>query len=306
MMARRDNLVSAETETQTLVPALKSLVQAIAIHSTKGDPADYRPFRASLNEVSEALQDGQSLEDVQRVVQTAASVMQDYGQKMTRRQHGHVAELRAGIKLLLEALEGLAVARPDRMRELQEIGQRLVTGKDLDELRRDKARLSECLQEVRKEAERQTEPDGGTALDGTTGHSGRPAAESALQEASSSEEPQCVVVMLVDRMRMYNVRYGRGAGDKVLNFFSSLVRRSFEDEPRLFRWTGPVFIMIRPGSVEKVQSQTRRVLEQKMEYDLDTGSRTVLLPIVARWTVFPMMVDARLAVNKIDSYAACG
>ena len=34
--------------------------------------------------------------------------------------------------------------------------------------------------------------------------------------------------MLVDRLPLYNRRYGREAGDKVLRYFVDFVRRSFD------------------------------------------------------------------------------
>jgi hypothetical protein len=62
--------------------------------------------------------------------------------------------------------------------------------------------------------------------------------------------------------------------------------------------------MLRPGSVEQAQPIIRRVLEQRIEYEVELAARTILLPIAARWEVVPMMSDPRLLVNKIDAIVA--
>jgi len=36
---------------------------------------------------------------------------------------------------------------------------------------------------------------------------------------------------------------------------------------------------------------------------VQTASRTILLPIAARWTVFPSMAAPRLLMHKIDAFA---
>jgi PleD family two-component response regulator len=132
----------------------------------------------------------------------------------------------------------------------------------------------------------------------------REAAEGALVAASAQEVPASAIVVVIDRIAVYNVRFGRAVGDKVLQFFTDYLLRSLPFEERPFRWSGPALLMVRPGTVEHVVSKVRRVLEQRVEYEVETDARTILLPIVARWDVLPMMTDARLVVNKIDSFVA--
>jgi hypothetical protein len=62
--------------------------------------------------------------------------------------------------------------------------------------------------------------------------------------------------------------------------------------------------MLRPGTPEQAAPIIRRVLEQRIEYEVELSARTILLPIAARWEVVPLMADARLVVNKIDSVVA--
>ena len=158
------------------------------------------------------------------------------------------------------------------------------------------------LFEIRQEAERRIETNADSAAkDAITDLRGRVAAEAALVEASVSPSPMCAVVLLLDRLQLYNQRYGREVGDKTLRFFAELLQRTFSSESTLFRWAGPALLMLRNGPVDKVQPEVRRVLESRIQYDCETGSRHLLLSIDASWWVLPMMVDARLMINKIDS-----
>jgi hypothetical protein len=47
-----------------------------------------------------------------------------------------------------------------------------------------------------------------------------------------------------------------------------------------------------------------RLMEVRCEHTVQTASRTILLPIAARWTVFPSMAAPRLLIHKIDAFEA--
>src|ERR1035438_1704669 len=114
-----------------------------------------------------------------------------------------------------------------------------------------------------------------------------------------------LIIIIIDRISVYNVRFGRGVGDKVLQFFADYLVQSLPSEAPPFRWSGPSVLMLRPGTAEQATPIIRRVLEQRVEYEVELAARTILLPIAARWEVVPLMADPRLVVNKIDSVVAC-
>jgi PleD family two-component response regulator len=172
-----------------------------------------------------------------------------------------------------------------------------------------KGRLSECLTGIRQEAERfrtaNGRSTGGDARkDHLTGLESREVAEAALAKACATEHPGCAVIIVIDRIAVYNVRFGRAVGDKVLQFFADHLIQALPFEGPPFRWSGPAVLMLRPGDAEQATSIVRRVLEQRIEYEVELDARTILLPIAARWEVVPMMADPRLVVNKIDSIVA--
>jgi diguanylate cyclase len=286
-----------------LLPVVKVLLTGMAIHPLKGHAEDYRVYRARIQKALDSLGDGPTLEEAYAQSEEAIHALRDHGLRTTKRLHLQDAELRAIVKMLMETLEELCIATPERTRQLLEVANQLGSAAEAEELRVVKASLADCLAVIRKEAERELSHTGGQhSADGITDLPGRPAAEAALVEACSAATPVCAVIMLVDRLSLYNRRYGHEAGDKVLRYFADSVRRSFDSPDAIYRWTGPAILLLREGTLDKVQAEARRILEPRLQFDFEVSSRTILLAIDACWSVLPMMVDPRLLINKIDAF----
>ena len=189
--------------------------------------------------------------------------------------------------------------------------------------------MSECLDRVLVEAQRQQaesalvagqlhrraapagEPEGATAapaeVDPTTGLPSRAQGEDAIAQACQSEDNAFVVVMVVNRMQAVNQSFGDHVGDAVLARFSGFVRQQLLPVDQVFRWSAPaVAALVRRGSADRVRSEVGALLAQKLEHPVSTPSRTVQLPISARWTVLPLSASPRLLFRKMDSFADLG
>jgi GGDEF domain-containing protein len=292
-----------ETEEKNLLPAIQTLVHGIAVHAVKGEPEEDRAFRARMHKVSETVSGQPSWMDVMATADSAVSAMRDHNERVQKYHRGLAVELRSVIQTFVSTLEDLTIAGPKLMRNLREIEKQLITATEPDGIRECKATLSKCLAEIREEAERHKQAEGGRlSLDPVTGLEGRPAAEAALAQACASDSPVCAVAVSIDRLSLYNRRYGRDVGDKVLHFFVEFVKRAFEGEITLYRWTGPAVMLLRRGSPDAIQAEMRRVFDPRLQFEVDSGSRSILLAIGASFLVVPMMVDPRLVVNKIDSF----
>jgi GGDEF domain-containing protein len=295
------NLAATLDSEQSLLEVARVLLRGIGAHSPKEDLNDHRQFCARLQQTSDYLAISSTPEARMSQAESALHSLRDYNIRLGKRQHLRNAELHAIIELLMGTLEDLSIAGKERMQQLKEIRRKLESANDVEELRTGKSSLTDCLLEVRKEAERQLE--GGLAdasKDLITNLENRPAAEAALIAAAASGTPFCVAVVVIDRLPLYNRRYGREVGDKVLHFFAEYMKHAFAPGVAMYRWTGPVLLVLVPGTMEKVQSAMRSILESKQQYECETGSRTILLSVDARWSVLPMMVDPRLLINKID------
>jgi GGDEF domain-containing protein len=273
------------------------------MHAVKGDPDEDRQFRTRMHKISEAVSGDPTWLEVMAAADSGVSALRDHNDRANKYQRAHVVELRAVIQMLVGTLEDLTIAGPLRMRELQEIQKQLNAASGPEALQVCKVSLSKCLGEIRDEAERHKQySDGHSQQDPITGLEARSAAETALTEACASETQACAVVVSIDRLSLYNRRYGRDVGDKVLLFFVEFVKRAFEPGVALFRWTGPAVLLLRHGSPDAVQAEMRRAFDPRLEFEVDSGSRSILLTIGVSWSVVPMMVDSRLVVNKIDAF----
>jgi GGDEF domain-containing protein len=296
---------SQGVEEKSLLPAIQGLLHGIAVHAVKGDPEDDRQFRTRLHKISESVAGEPPSTDILTSADSAVVALRDHNDRTSRYHHAEISELRSVIQILVGTLEDLAVAGPKLMARLREIEKQLTAVATPSAVREFKLNLSQCLTEIRSEAERHNHHSGAPgSLDPVTGLEGRPAAEAALAQACASATSICAVVLLVDRLALYNRRYGRDVGDKVLNFFVEFVKRSFQAGPDLYRWTGPALLLLRHGSPDGIQAEMRRSFDPRIEFEVDSGSRSILLTLGVDWSVLPMMVDPRLVVNKIDAFVS--
>ena len=284
-------------------------MEGISRHSVKGDIEEFRKFRSQIQHILQSLDEDRLPHEAYDSADEAVRLLKDYGHRTSKRLGQQSVELHAVIKMLLETFRDLAIAGPEKMRQLQDLGVVLESTSDGEKLAQCRAKLSGCLDEIRQEAERFKDAGGRTIFgdarkDHLTGLESREVAEVALTKACAAETPGCAVIIIIDRIAVYNVRFGRAVGDKVLQFFADYLIQSLPFEGPPFRWSGPAVLMLRPGTAEQAAPIIRRVLEQRIEYEVELSARTILLPIAARWEVVPMMSDARLVVNKIDSVVA--
>jgi len=277
------------------------LLQGIAANAIKGDPEQHRQYRAKMQKVSDLDGMREYVPELTMKAEIAINLFQHHCARTNEHFLAQLSELRSAIDLLVGTLSDLAVAKPEYTAQLREITKQMHTVGDAAALQQRKADLANCIAEIRQAAEIGVGNHADLAgKDPVTELDSRLAAENALTEACGSQSPTCAVVLLMDRLKLYNQRYGREVGDMALRFLAESMKKSFECEGQLFRWSGPVLLMLQPGPVDKVQPEVRRVMESRFQYDCETGSRHLLLSINATWWVLPMMVDPRLLVNKID------
>jgi hypothetical protein len=63
-----------------------------------------------------------------------------------------------------------------------------------------------------------------------------------------------------------------------------------------------IVLLRRPGRIEEVRRELALLMSYEFEYTIQTPSRSVLLPIVARWSVFPLIAAPHLLIRKIDTF----
>jgi GGDEF domain-containing protein len=100
--------------------------------------------------------------------------------------------------------------------------------------------------------------------------------------------------------------YGSEIGDQVLRYFAGHVQRNLAPEDRLFRWTGACLLVVAPRNVQlqMVLGEFGRLMERKLEFTAQTATRTVLLPINARWAVYEFTPSSQSSIEQIDAFAS--
>jgi hypothetical protein len=85
-----------------------------------------------------------------------------------------------------------------------------------------------------------------------------------------------------------------------------MIQQQLGEEDRLYRWGGPVLVALlhRPSGVEQVRSELSRALETAMQHTIQTPTRSIMIPITARWCLFPMTATARITAKRIDDFIA--
>jgi diguanylate cyclase (GGDEF)-like protein len=315
---------------RTLLHVIRLLIHGIGEHTLVGEPGDGARFHHCIQEVSEALTEDIEPEDLLVHAGSVVKALEDHNRLTSLQQAQHSAELQNMVKMLTSTVRSVVAAGDTNVSRLTEIETRVASASELDDVRLIKSNLSDCLNDIRNEAERQRKENDSTleqlgqaldqcrkqpkdlpettAHDPVTGLAQRPAAETALALASQGGAAAYAAVLVLDRLQAVNLRFGREVGDEVLNEFARTIRKKLSRADQLFRWNGPVLLALvnGPSSIEIVRTEIARIVETKLEHTIETTSRSIMIPIAARWAVFPMMAAPRLLYQRIDTFTAVG
>jgi len=320
--------LSTDNETErALLHVVHVLAQGIARHGGLGDADSRLRFQENIDRIVEAILGEITQEELLVQAGAAVTTLEEHRREFTRHQDLHHVEFQKMVKMLTSTVAVLSATGETNAGRLAEIEQQMVSASGLDDVRMIKSRLAECLSAIRKESERQRREvgetidrlrqglEGGerspdspeaTERDGVTGLPQRAAAEAALCNAGQAQGRAFAGVLVLDRLQALNTRFGRSVGDEVLAAFAATVAKQLPPVDRLFRWGGPALVTLvsHAGNIEQARGDIARIVEAKVEHSIETQSRSILIPIAVRWTVFPMMAAPRLLFQRIDTFAS--
>jgi diguanylate cyclase (GGDEF)-like protein len=303
---------------ETLLRVLRLLLQGVERHAIEGDPDDLGTFRIGMQRFANSLEGDPAAAEMLAQAGSVLNVLEDYNRRTARYLKRPAGEWQAVVTMLLSAMGGMLSTGGEKAARLQEIAGRVRSAAALEEVHRIRLQLAEWLAEFHLDTGRQKEPDNRTTAppeadlppppagnDSVTGFSTRPQAEEALVQAWQTDPPSYVAVMTLDRLPIFNMRFGHSVGDEVLRYFGEFLQGRLRPGDRIFRWSGAALLVLlpRPNRLEIVRDEVARLMDVRCEHTVQTASRTVLLPIAARWTVFPSMAAPRLLIHKIDAFA---
>jgi len=307
---------------QALMRVIQLLLQGIGLNAVEGDPEAYTRFRQNIDQVVTRIDEAMTAAELLPLAASALKLLDDHNRRTTTYLKLKAVELQSMVRMLASTIGSISEVGDENVRRLKDIEQQVESASQIEDVRQVKAKLGECLQQIRQEAERQrTEtvrtverlsqglesaqpsrpPPAGT--DPGTGLPNRADAEIALAKACRDEAPAFAVAVQIDRIQIFNARFGYEVGDEILKYFAGFLRKQWPGKDLLFRWNDSTILALifRPSRLERVRDEVGRVMEHKYEHTVQTASRTVLLPISLRWAVVPMMAPPLLLVRNIDS-----
>jgi GGDEF domain-containing protein len=315
-----------ETDGAGLMRVIRLLIQGIALHAVEGDPVDYQSFRGDMQEQLDVVEGDPSPADLMVSVGAILKSLEGYNARTTRHLRMQGAELHHMIAMLTRTVAMLGAGSQESVVRLREIEGQLEKASAIEDVRVLKARLADCLESIRNETKRQktdssrtvaslqeeiretrtriSAAGAGPVLDPTTGLPARAAAQAALAEWSLNPKPPYAGLFIVDRILLFNSRFGYEVGDRVLKAYLEELRSRLPTGDQLFRWSGPAFLVLlhRADRIEKVREQLRFLLPGKIERNFELSKRSVLLSISATWAVFPIAPPLEGLIEQLDSF----
>jgi diguanylate cyclase (GGDEF)-like protein len=296
------------------------LLRGMGVHAVEGDPDRFRAFRAAMEESADSL--GQAVTDAAALVLVSAALrsLEEHNRGAEDYLHAGGNDLRGMVKMLTAAIGEFSSAGDQNVKNLRQIENRVASASQSQDIRAIKSHLSTCLQEIRKESERQKAAVASTvlrlqqdvehartgAIDPTTGLPPRSKAVECIGRICAARAPAFAACMVIDQMQSVNVTFGSDVGDQVLRYFAGYIRRSLPEKDEVFRWAGACLVAILPRESDAagVKKEMARILEQRIEYSVETPSRNALLPIKPRWALIPFPELRQELIAQIDGFAS--
>lgn len=295
-----------------LLRLVQLLLQGIETHAVKGDAADYQKFKEDMQKVQEELGEQPAASEVLVLAGGVIKLLEEYNNRTSKFIHAQCAELQAIVGMLTKTMTTVASGSEGSITRLQSIEKQLHKASMIEDFQTAKLRMAECLDTLRVEIVHQREESAQTvsSLKGEiekwqertvakpgqrtgqpSGVPERAEAEAALVAAAKENRRVFAVIFVVERVSLVNSRFGYAVGDQLLQFFAEHLARSFSSSDKLYRWSVPSFLLLveRRESAEKVRAEIMRVTSQRLSQTVQVGARSVLLPVAANWTMFPVL-----------------
>jgi GGDEF domain-containing protein len=328
MVSIKRHMAQSEQET-ALRQVITLLLDGIATRVAQGDRNEYETFQNNMLRIKSEAEADAAPDALLVGAGSAVQALGDYAQHTTRFIRKQGAELQNIISMLTRTVISIGAGGDRSVQRLQEIGKKLESAVELEDVQILKARLGDCLDTVREEcAQQKTEADElisslhreievtkeratdltqSQDLDPVTGLLVQEAAEAALQVLVKKGGRRYLVTAVINRMQPINARFGHAVGNQVLRTFKEFFEKQITPGDRLFRWNGPALVALleRTESLETVRSEVRKMLDVTInDVMFDVGGRQVLIPISAAWSVFMLIPPITTATKQIQTFIA--
>ena len=321
--------LSRDTEAETAYRRIIGLfLQGISLHSVEGDKADHERFREDIEKCLAVLSPETPVSELLVVVGGALRAMEEYNQRTSKFVRRQNTELQHMLAMLTQTVISIGAGSEQSVKRLQNIEKSIESTQAVEDIQILKLRLSECLEAVRDEAIRQ-QRDGQDAieslkkelqssqelmgctevkvdLDGATGLHGKAEADRAIRAAMESPQGKFVVIAVCSRVQAVNARFGYAVGDKILQALAEHFKKGLAARDQLFRWQGPALLALieRSERIDRVRTEIRQFADLRLDKTIEVGQRTVLIPISATWSIYPLIPPLDAFLKQLDAFTA--
>ncbi|MBL8212465.1 MAG: diguanylate cyclase [Bryobacterales bacterium] len=329
MISIKKYLNRPSSSEDTLRRVLTLLMQAIELHTVEGDADDYRRFRSSMQIALTGFGPESTADQLLVMAGAVTTAVREYSERTSRFIRTQVAEYHRIVHLLTETVSHCAQGDERALGRLKSLEEQLQRAAQVEDVRELRIELGHCLaslqasvQEQKEEAAKaerlraavdavcrpvvQEEP----RREGQARGSGNfdLLTQELVREAVGNrprDRLQYVLVLVVDKFAALQTRFGPELADRILWLLKRDVKRRLNDQDRLYRWHGAVFVglLSRDYRLAEVSAEMARAVSSKFEEHVEVGQRSILLTASVNWTVFPMEGPDGEILRKIDEFA---
>ncbi len=321
--------LSQSEETAALHSVILLLLNGIATKTVTGDRTEYDSFQTNMRRIQETAGADATPEVLMVLAGSAVQALEDYGQRTTKFIRKQGAELQNIISMLTRTVISIGAGSDRSVQRLREIGSRLASAVELEDVQQLKVKLSDCLDNVQEECQRQKSEAESVVnslqreiassqeragaftqaqdVDPVTGLLLQEAAEAFFQEVVRKPGKRYLVTAVVNRMQPINARFGHVVGNQVLRTFKEFFEKQLNPGDRLFRWAGPALVALleRAEPLDAIRTEVRKMLDKPINDKMfDVGGRQVLIPVSAAWSVFMLIPPSTTASKQIQTFIA--
>jgi GGDEF domain-containing protein len=287
-----------------IIEHLQILIRGIALHAIEGDPNDLKFLRERMHGIADSLNDESSADDLLVGIGKALRTLEEYNRRSAVIFRGQVDELRGMLSTMTSTVMFITSSSETSVKQLSAIESKLQRAHTLEDTRRVKEYLADCLSLVRVETQR-LQSDARTKInslksdvvrlstrlkaassedsqDPVSGLPGRFVAEEAITAKILAGKDFVIALFALDRMVSINGRFGRQVGDEILVNGAKILAQRLTGTT-LYRWSGPAFAAVFDPSisVSAAESRAQQAASLRVEKNIETDNRTVLIVATA-------------------------
>ncbi len=301
------------------------LFKGLVTSAVRADEEEWNSLKSDIEHIDATIGGEFTTEHLLVAAGAAIQALESYNQRTTRFSRRQGIELQKIIAMLAETVITITGSSERSTSALGEIKANLEHASSLEDLQNVKSQLSKCLEQVCNESARlRKEADLSISqlqqhiqraeahlistgeVDPITELPLRSGADAALASALAKPGRKYVGVLVLDRLKSINARFGNDVGDRVLAELAHHIQTSLPPGDLLFRWSGPALVAIMPRqcSIDRMRTDLNTVFGKPIQREFTIAGRTVLIPVSAAWAVFALLPPLATILKHVDTFVS--